>query len=158
MVFRASKARGERLMKQKLNSSVALLIAVLAVLVVSAPAQNRKATSKGGAQKATPAYSPRIVGRSDSFIIEGAVVAIKSGAVTIKTARGARLSFVIDEETTLIESNDEVSIATMADISFSSAHLRASDCVEIVAERAEGMPVARIITRIRASRDQVARR
>jgi hypothetical protein len=125
------------------------LIALLYVLVIYVPAQDRKAARS---------YSPRIISRSDSFIVEGRVVAMRNDAVVIRTARGSRLGFVIDDETTLFESSELVSIATMADISLSITDLALADRVEVVAERREGRSLARIITRIASRRNQVARR
>lgn len=103
-------------------------------------------------------YAPRIEGRSFSFVIEGRITDLEDNVITIKTARGARYDFRLDEQTTVLDSGELVSIATMADISLSAADLRLSDTVEVVAERAGRQEVARIITRIASSGAQVAKR
>jgi hypothetical protein len=143
-------------MGRKFNLTIAALIALLSFMVIYVPAQDRRAAA--GKARAHRSYSPRIIGRSDSFIVEGRVVAVRSGGVVIKTTKGARLGFAVDDETALLESTEVVSIATMADISLSLTDLRPADRVEVVAERRQGESVARIITRITAGREQVANR
>jgi hypothetical protein len=103
-------------------------------------------------------YVPRIKSRSSSFIIEGLITALDNNVIVIKTERGERHSFGLDDQTSVLTSDELVSIATMADISLSASDLRVSDRVEIVTERLGRREVARIITRIASSGAQVAKR
>lgn len=103
-------------------------------------------------------YAPRVKGRSSNFIIEGRITSLGDNVITIKTSRGARYDFTLDDQTTVLDSGELVSIATMADIALGASDLRVSDTVEIVTERAGQQEVARIITRIASSGAQVAKR
>jgi len=103
-------------------------------------------------------YAPRIKGRSSSFIIEGRITGLEDNLIVIKTKRGERYSFELDDQTSVLGSDELVSIATMADIALSASELHVSDRVEIVTERVGRREVARIITRIESSAAQVAKR
>lgn len=144
----------------------ARVLASLAVLTVTlsfnAQAQNRaingRATKQTSAQNTTRAYSPRIAGRSNSMILEGRITEIRDNIVSIKTVRGLRYDFAIDDQTTTLNSDELISIATMSDITLSVSDLRAGDQIEIVAERVGRQAAARIITRVARSSDHIARR
>jgi hypothetical protein len=103
-------------------------------------------------------YTPRIKAYSESLVIEGRISRIEDGILIIKTARGSRVELETDENTLILESGKEVSIAAMADISLSASDLKVWDLVEIVVERAGRRAVARIITRIAREDAQVAKR
>jgi phosphate starvation-inducible protein PhoH len=102
----------------------------------------------------TRTYKPRITSHSDSKIVEGRIIESRDDLVIIRTARGARYEFRIDDQTTVFSSGELVSIATMGDITLSSSELRVADRVEIVAEGT----VAKIITRVAASNAHIASR
>jgi hypothetical protein len=136
-----------------IDAAASLLLAL--IISVSATGQaGRQAAKPGGT--AGRAYTPRVLDYSASAIVEGRILSIKGGRIKIETARGAHYVFLIDEATSIFESGEAVSIASMADISLEPADLRAFDAVEIVVERAS-RPVARIITRL-ASGARFARR
>jgi hypothetical protein len=63
-----------------------------------------------------------------------------------------------DDQTTVLDSGELVSIATMGDIALSVSDLRVSDWVEVVTERAGRSQAARIITRINVWGSQIAGR
>jgi hypothetical protein len=111
-----------------------------------------------GQPPANSSYAPRVIGNSSSFIVEGRITSLGDNVITIKTSRGARYDFMLDDQTTVLNSGELVSIATMADITLSVSDLRVSDSVEAVIERAGQQKVARIITRIASSGAQVAKR
>ena len=97
-------------------------------------------------------------GRSDSFIVEGLITAAAAGAIRIKTAKGERATFEIDDQTTVLETGELVSISTLADIELAASDLQIFDRVEIIFEREGGRRLARIITRLQSERDRVAKR
>jgi hypothetical protein len=142
-------------------------LAVLLSIPASAHSQNRvsgsqKNTLRGNRQPlSTPSskreFAPQIIGRANSFIITGRIVARRGPQLSVETTGGARLDFQVDGQTTLLESNELVSIATMDDITLRLADLRVSDEVEVVAEREGSRRLARIVTRT-ASGQPVARR
>jgi len=139
------------------------LLATLALTLSSAvQAQNAvinsRARKQASAQAATHTYSPRITGRSNSMIVEGRITEIRDDLVSIKTARGTRYDFRIDDQTTTLNSDELISIATMSEITLSTSDLRTADQVEIVAERCGRQAAARIITRIASSGDHIASR
>ena len=103
-------------------------------------------------------YAPRVKGRSSSFVIEGFIARLEDNIIIIKTTRGERYDFGLDDQTSVIRSDELVSIATMADIALSTSDLHVSDRVEIVTERVGRREVARIITRLASSGAQVAKR
>ena len=92
------------------------------------------------------------------MIVEGRITEIRADLVRIKTARGTHYDFRIDDQTTMLSSDELISIATMSDITLSVSDLRPSDRVEIVAERADRQAIARIITRIASSDERIASR
>ena len=128
---------------------IALLLAVLMASALPAPAQERS-------QKKS--YAPRVIGSSESFIVEGSIMATAAGAIRIRTDKGARVAFEIDDQTTVIVSNELVSISTMADIELAASDLQLFDRVEIVFERKGARNLARIITRLQSNSDRVAKR
>lgn len=133
------------------------LVCVLVLLVITSSAvqaQNRTIDSRA----ATRTYSPRITGRSNSMIVEGRIIEIRDDFVSVKTARGARYDFRIDDQTTTLNSDELISIATMSEITLSVSDLRIADRVEVVAERTGRQAAARIITRIASSGDHIASR
>jgi len=151
-------------------ASLAALLFVAALLCAAVPAQsqNRAAISQGkgnapGLQQSLNApqhkreFAPRVIGRANSFIINGRIIAWRGGRLSIETARGERWNFQLDEQTTLLESSELVSIATMDDITLRPADLRLADQVEVVAERVGGRRLARIVTRT-ASAQPLAQR
>jgi hypothetical protein len=150
-------------------------LAVLSLSVVStATQQPRKTTAssnprinrqpvppKTSYSKPSPAiraYTPRIKSRSSSFVIEGLITSLKDNVITIKTARGARYDFSVDDQTSVFGSGELFSISTIQDIALSVADLHISDYVELVTERTGRKEVARIVTRIASSGAQVAKR
>ncbi|HST23055.1 MAG TPA: hypothetical protein VLR90_18170 [Blastocatellia bacterium] len=133
------------------------LVLVLALLVITSSAvqaQDRAINNRA----ATHTYSPRITGRSNSMIVEGRITEIHDDLVSIKTARGTRYDFRIDDQTTTLNSDELISIATMSEITLSVSDLRIADRIEIVAERTGRQAAARIITRIASSGDHIASR
>jgi hypothetical protein len=142
---------------------VLALLATLALTQSSAvQAQNAAINSRAGkqasAQTATRTYSPRITGRSNSMIVEGRITEIRDDFISIKTARGTRYDFRIDDQTTTLNSDELISIATMSDITLNASDLRTADLIEVVAERAGRRATARIITRIASQGDHIASR
>ena len=142
---------------------VLALLATLALTLSSAvqaqnAAINSRARKQASAQTAARTYSPRITGRSNSMIVEGRITEIRDDLVSIKTARGTRYDFSIDYQTTMLNSDELISIATMSDITLSASDFRAADRVEIVAERTGRQATARIITRIASSGAHIASR
>jgi len=132
------------------------VLALLATLALTLSfAVQAQSNSRAGA---TRTYTPRITGRSNSMIVEGRISEIRDGLISIKTARGARYDFRIDDQTTTLNSDELISIATMSDITLNASDLRTADLVEIVAERAGRRATARIITRIASSSDHIASR
>lgn len=113
---------------------------------------------RAGQKARTITYAPRVKGRSNNFVIEGRITSLEDNVITIKTSRGARYDLALDDQTTVLDSGELVSIATMADIALSASDLRVSDTVEIVTERVGQQEVAKIITRIASSGAQVAKR
>ena len=141
---------------------IAMLLAVLVLSVLPAPAQERQRlsrtslTAKTNPQKQT--FAPRIRGRSQSFIVEGLITAAAAGAIRIKTDKGERVTFEVNDQTTLLETGELVAISTLADIELTASDLQIFDRVEIVFEREGPRRVAKIITRIQSERDRVAKR
>ena len=146
--------RGHKEMKRTV-----IITTVLAILLISVSptfGQRRSAISKKSAAKQT--FAPRIEGHSSSFIIEGILVDARSNTIRIKTAKGERYSFEIDDQTTVLSAGELVSISTMAEIELTPSDLNVFDRVEIVAEREGLRQLARIVTRVQSERDQVAKR
>lgn len=141
---------------------IAMLLAVLVTYVPPAPAQELQGqyrtnpTANKNSKKQT--FAPRIRGRSESFIVEGLITAATAGAIRIKTATGQRATFEIDDQTTVLETGELVSISTLADIELAASNLQIFDRVEIIFEREGGRRLARIITRLQSERDRVAKR
>jgi hypothetical protein len=159
-------------MKRTRSLTALTSLAVAILLATSAMAQQpRKATSykkhsgrvtrqseHAGPRAENNSYAPRIKAHSSDFVIEGRITSLEHNVITIKTSRGARYDFGLDDQTTVLNSGELVSIATMADIALSASDLRVSDTVEVIIERAGRREVARIITRIASSDAQVAKR
>lgn len=116
--------------------------------------QSEQARTKAG----DGTYAPQVQGRSSSLVIEGRITGLTDNVITIKTARGERHDFGLDDLTSVFNSGELVSVATMADITLSASDLHTHDRVEIVTERIGRQEVARIITRIASSDAQVAKR
>jgi hypothetical protein len=146
----------------KMKRATLVITTALAVLLISVPqalGQGRTTTghaSKKRAEKQT--FVPRVEGRSTSFIVEGLITDARPGAIRIKTAKGERITFEIDDQTTVLDTGELVSISTMAEIELTPSDLHVFDRVEVVAERDGLRPLARIVTRIHSGRDQVAKR
>ncbi len=121
-------------------ASLAGLLSLVVLLCLSAPAQSR-------AHHSHREYAPRIIGRANSFIVSGRIVALRGQRLVIETTSGTRLEFQLSERTTLMEAGELVSIATMDDIALRLADLRLADEVEVVAERAGQRLLAHIVTR-----------
>ncbi|MEN3333683.1 MAG: hypothetical protein V7641_3048 [Blastocatellia bacterium] len=142
-------------------------IAMLLCIAVPAQNQNRIAGQERGngrslhlsasSRNLKREFVPRVIGRANSSIINGHIVALRGQQLSIETASGERLNFQMDEQTTLLESNELVSIATLDDITLRPADLRLADEVEVVAERVGNRRLARIVTRT-ASGPPLARR
>ena len=149
------------MMRTRLAGMIASLVGLLCLVVLlclEAPAQSRERRSHqapAGASKHQ--YAPRIIGRANSFIANGRIVALRGQRLGVETADGARLEFQLTEQTTLMEANELVSIATMDDIALRPGDLRLADEVEVVAERAGNRLLAHIVTRT-AHGQPVARR
>ena len=103
-----------------MTASLAGLLCLVVLLCMAVPAQSR-ATSQPKAsthrsRQATAAhaakreFAPRIIGRANSFIVNGRIVALRGQRLGIETAGGARLEFELSEQTTLLEANELVSI------------------------------------------------
>jgi hypothetical protein len=150
-----------------LIASLAALLCVVMTLCAVTPAQSRnprsgrdknsdvrRPTSSHGVKRE---FAPRVIGRANSFIVRGHIVAIRGQRLSLETAAGARMDVQLDGQTTLLDSSELVSIATMDDITLRPADLRLADEVEVVAERAGGLTLARIVTRT-AANQPVARR
>jgi hypothetical protein len=151
----------------KMKRTTLVITTALAVLLISVPqalGQGRTTTghasnnhaSKKRAEKQT--FVPRVEGSSASFIVEGLITDARPGAIRIKTAKGERITFEIDDQTTVLDTGELVSISTMAEIELTPSDLHVFDRVEVVAERDGLRPLARIVTRIHSERDQVAKR
>src|ERR1044072_6249178 len=97
---------------------------------------SHRPAKQASAQMAARTYAPRVIGRSNSTVVAGRITEIQADRISIKSARGARYDFRIDDQTTTFDSGEVVSIATMDDIALSAADLRVADWVEIVTERA----------------------
>ena len=151
---------------------IVMLLTVLVTCVPPAPAQELKGqsrtnpaaknpTAKNPTANKTPGrqtFAPRVLGRSESFIVEGLITAATAGAIRIKTATGQRATFEIDDQTTVLETGELVSISTLAEIELAASDLQIFDRVEIVFEREGRRRLARIITRLQSERDRVAKR
>ena len=143
-------------MKRIKLARVLASLAALAVVASSAvQAQDRAINSRAAK---TRTYSPRVTAPSNSVILEGRITEIRDDLVSIKTARGTRYDFRIDDQTTTLNSGELISIATMSDITLSVSDLRTADRVEIVAERIGHRAIARIITRITSQGGHIASR
>jgi len=146
-------------------SLAALLCVVLLCAAVPAQSLSRNDGHDGSGRIRRPTsshsprreFTPRVIGRSNSFIVNGHIVALRGQRLSLETAAGARIDVQLDEQTTLFDSSEVISIATMDEITLRPADLRLADELEIVAERAGGRTFARIITRT-ASDQSVARR
>ena len=146
-------------MMKRATLIITTALAIFLISVSPALGQGRTATgntSKKRAEKQT--FAPRIEGRSASFIVEGIITDARSGAIRIKTAKGERFTFEMDDQTTVLDTGELVSISTMAEIELAPSDLHVFDRVEIVAERDGLRKLARIVTRIRSERDQIATR
>ena len=119
---------------------------------------SHRRAKQASAQVAARTYAPRVIGLSNSLVVAGRITEIQADRISIKSARGVRYDFRIDDQTTTFDSGEVVSIATMDDIALSAADLRAADWVEIVTERAGNHLLARIITRIESSGARIASR
>lgn len=140
-------------------TALAALLSFVVMLCMAAPAQNRSHAAGQGkgyaptrhqptaARSLKGEFAPRIIGRANSFIVRGRIIALRGQWLGIETASGERLEFQLSEQTTLIEGNELVSIATMDDIALRLADLRLADEVEVVAERAGPRKLAHIVTR-----------
>ena len=137
-------------MKRTGRFGILAALTVSIILSVSVAAQQ--------SQKPGRTYAPRIKSTSSSSIVEGLITRLDDSVIVIKTKRGERHSFGLDDQTNVLASDELVSIATMADIALSASDLHVSDRVEIVTERVGRREVARIITRIESSGAQVAKR
>jgi hypothetical protein len=141
---------------------VAMLLAVLVTSVPPAPAQERPRESRANpaAEKSArkQSFAPRIRGRSESFIVEGSIIASSSGAIRVRTDAGQRATFEVDDQTTVLQAGELVSISTLADIELDPSDLQIFDRVEIIFEREGGRRLARIITRVESESDRVAKR
>jgi hypothetical protein len=149
-----------------LIASLAALLCLVVMLCAAVPAQDRSGHAdhaKGDIRRPTNAqaprreYTPRVIGRANSFIIRGRVTALHGQRLSLEAATGAHLDVQLDAQTTLMDSSELVSIATMDEIRLRPADLRLGDEVEVVAERAGDRTFARILTRT-ASNQPVARR
>ncbi len=146
-----------------LVASLAALLCIVVLLCAAVPAQNHSRDKDGRIRRSTNLqsprreFTPRVIGRSNSFIVSGHIVALRGGRLSLETAEGKRMDVQLDEQTTLFDSSEVVSIATMDEITLRLADLRLADAVEVVAERAGDRALARIITRT-ASNQPVARR
>src|SRR5947209_1774929 len=148
-------------------ASLAALLCIVVLLCMAVPAQSRVASQErgsaprnrqaNGSRDLKREFAPRIIGRANTFIVRGLIVALRGSRLSLETASGARLEFQLDEQTTLLEANELVSIATMDDITLRPADLRLADEVEVVAEREGRRRLARIVTRT-ASGQPVAQR
>jgi hypothetical protein len=153
----------------KKNHVAGIIASLVVLLCITVPAHSQNPAAgqeKGSAHRIQqPNHSrnlkresvPHIVGRANSFIVNGRIVALRGQQLRVETARGERLDFQMDEQTTLLESNELVSIATMDDITLRPADLRLADEVEVVAERVGNRSLAHIVSRT-ASGQPVARR
>lgn len=147
-----------------LASLAALAVTLSSAVQAQSRATDNRAAKQASAQattrtySATPTYSPRKTGHSNSVIVEGRITEIRNSLVSIKTTRGMHYDFVIDDQTTTLNSDELISIATLSDITLSASDLRIADLVEVVAERAGRQATARIITRIASSSDHIASR
>ena len=141
---------------------IVMLLTVLVTCVPPAPAQELKGQSRTNpTANKTPGrqtFAPRVLGRSESFIVEGLITAATPGAIRIKTATGQRATFELDDQTTVLETGELVSISTLAEIELAASDLQIFDRVEIVFEREGRRRLARIITRLQSERDRVAKR
>jgi hypothetical protein len=129
------------------------------MLCTAVPAQNRsrndsrpKYVAQGirrptNAQNPRREFAPRVIGHANSFIIRGHITALNGQRLRLETAAGKRLDLQLDAQTTLLDSGELVSIATMDDITLRPADLRLADEVEVVAERVGDRAFARIVTR-----------
>jgi hypothetical protein len=154
-------------MKRKLIIRMAASLAIVIVIATSAAqAQNKTSPSlshlatQSGAQSDARSYAsgrsharklsyaPRVIGRSNSRVVEGRILDIRNNRIVIQSSQGSQYDFLIDDHTTVLDSGELVSIATMDDIGLSVSDLRVADHVEIVTERAGNRVAARIITRI----------
>lgn len=133
-------------------------LAVIAVSITPVIEAQNNMSRRSAAQEYSKQYSPRLIGRSNSAVIEGRITNIQSNRISVKSSRGSRYDFKIEDQTTVFDSPELVSIATMSDIALSVSDLRVMDLVEIVTEGAGRSQTARIITRISASGATVASR
>ena len=137
---------------------IAILLAVLIGIAVPAHSQNRaKGQPPARSHALKREFTPQVIGRPNSFITTGHIVALRGRRLGVERADGARLDFQVDEQTTLMDSSELISIATMSDITLRLADLRLADEVEVVAERVGSRSFARIVTRT-TSGQPVARR
>ena len=139
-------------------ASLAALLLIAALLCVAVPAQSQhRVQPSPGSPHRQREFTPRVMGQANSFIVNGRIIAWRGQRLSIETARGERWDFQLDEQTTLLESSELVSIATMGDIALRPTDLRFADEVEVVAERVGNRRLARIVTRT-ASAQPVAQR
>src|SRR5437763_6554514 len=107
------EAGGDEMTRTRLAGMIASLAGLLCLVVLlcmAVPAQSR-ATSQPKAsahrsRQATAAHAakrefvPRIIGRANSFIVNGRIVALRGQRLGIEMAGGARLEFELSEQTT----------------------------------------------------------
>lgn len=154
-------------MKRTGIRGIVVLLAVLIGIAVPAHSQNRaKGQERANLRSAPPParshnlkreFAPQVIGRANSFITTGRIVALGGRRLGVERADGTHLDFQVDEQTTLLDSSELVSIATMGDITLRLADLRLADEIEVIAERSGGRSLARIVTRT-TSGQPVARR
>ncbi len=131
-------------------------VVILLVATGAAAAQSKKGGAVTASQPAT--YAPRIIAVSNSSIIEATIIAAGSESLTVKTAKGATVRFDLDDQTSILESGELVSIATIPDLTLVASDLRPFDKVEIVFEREGSKKLARIITRTLCANNRLAKR
>ena len=131
-------------------------VVILLVGTSATPAQSKKGGLTAAGGPAT--YAPRVIAGSNSSIIEAAIVAVNSDSLTVKTARGATVRFDLDDQTSILESGELVSIATIPDLTLGASDLRPFDKVEIVFEREGSRRLARIVTRTLSANKHLAKR
>src|SRR5215216_6934794 len=110
-------------MKRTRRFSLLAALAVSIILAVSAAAQQSQKTgapykknSGYTTRQSEPAqasakirsYTPRIKSRSASFVIEGVITRLDDNVIIIKTERGERYSFGLDDQTSVLKSDELV--------------------------------------------------
>ena len=131
-------------------------VAIFLAATSAATAQSKTAVARTASQPAT--YAPRIIAESNSSIVEATIVALSSESLTVKTLKGLTLRFDLDDQTSIFESGELVSIATIPDLTLGASDLRPFDKIEIVFEREGSKKLARIITRTLTASKHLAKR